>query len=134
MAITNVSLITDALREINVISEIDTASAEQGSHALRKLNQMLFGWEVDGVKLGYYEQTSTADTCPIPDWSQKGVTAKLAIEIAPVYGATVSPELAVKADEGWSTILRISQNMRLRGMDSSHLGSSDTGYDIQSGY
>ncbi|MFM2115592.1 MAG: hypothetical protein RI908_1333, partial [Actinomycetota bacterium] len=38
---TNLEIITDALRELNVISEIDTPSAEQGAHALRKLNDLL---------------------------------------------------------------------------------------------
>ena len=41
MAITNLKVIEDALRDINVISEIDSASFEQGSYALRKLNQMM---------------------------------------------------------------------------------------------
>lgn len=133
MSITNVQLISDALRELNVISEIDTPSAEQGSHALRKLNQMLATWEVDGVSLGYYEQTSTAATCPIPDWSEQGVTAKLAIQLAPTYGATISQELLDKAETGWATILRIAMNAKLKPMDASHLGSGDT-FDIVRGY
>ena len=124
MAITNVQLIGDALREINVISEIDTPSAEQGQHGLRKLNQMIAVWQVDGVKIGYFEQTSTTDTCPIPDWAEKGITAKLAIDLAPTYGATISPELLAKADEGWATILRVSSNLKLQGLDASHLGAS----------
>ena len=43
---TNSEIITDALREINVISEVDSASAEQGSTGLTKLNRMIALWRV----------------------------------------------------------------------------------------
>ena len=49
---TNLQIITDALRSINVIDETETPSAEQGSHCLRQMNQMLAEWAVDGIVLG----------------------------------------------------------------------------------
>lgn len=79
---TNLEIITDALRAINVLDETETASAEQGVYCLRQLNQMLAAWEVDDIALGYFAQTSTAVTCPIPDWAEVGVTNKLGIRVS----------------------------------------------------
>jgi hypothetical protein len=113
MSITNVQLIGDALRELNVISEIETPSAEQGSHALRKLNQMMAEWEEAGVRLEYFAQTVMGDDCPIPAYAEGGVTAQLATRLASTYGAEVSIALANSATTGYATILRTAMNAAL---------------------
>lgn len=106
MSITNADVIGDSLRELNVISEIQTPSAEQYAHALRKLNQFMARWLEDGIDLGYFPQTSPSDVCPIPEYAEEGVIATLATKIASNYGATVSVELATSAVQGYDTILR----------------------------
>lgn len=113
MSVTNADLIADALRELNVISEIQTPSAEQYAHALRKLNQMMAKWLEEGIEIGYYPQTSASDTCPIPDYAETGVTLSLAISCASNYGATVSMELGATASSAYDTILRTAMNARL---------------------
>lgn len=118
---TNLQIIEDALRDINVISEIDTASAEQGSFCLRRLNQMMEASKEDDIDLGWFSQTSTADTIPIPDWAELGVTASLAIVCAPNYGATVSTETAVIANKFTGIIQRKSLSEKLTGANMSHL-------------
>jgi len=110
---TNADVIADALRELNVISEIQTPSAEQYAHALRKLNQMMAKWLEDGVEIGFYPQTLASDTCPIPDYAELGVTLALAISLASNYGATVSQELGATASSAYDTILRTTMNARL---------------------
>ena len=118
---TNIEVISDALRDLNVIAEVQTASAEQGAHGLRKLNEMLEAWTEQDIELGYFKQSSTTDDCPIPEWALKGVKAALAIDIAPVYGATVSAELAKKFDDGFGLIQRKCMVERMRGADMDHL-------------
>lgn len=118
---TNLVIIEDSLRDIGVISEIDSASAEQGSFCLRRLNQFMEAWKEDGVDIGWFAQTSTTATIPIPDWAELGVTATLAIAIAPTYGATVSQELIAIADSAAGMILRKSLAEKLTGADMSHL-------------
>ena len=105
---TNITIINDALRDINVISEIETASAEQGSFCLRRLNQMMEVWKEQDIDIGWFAQTTTTDTIPIPDWAELGVTSALSIACAPNYGASISPELAVIADVAVSVIQRKS--------------------------
>ncbi len=118
---TNLTIIEDSLRDIGVISEIDSASAEQGSFCLRKLNQFMEVWKEDGVDIGYFAQGTTTDDIPIPDWAEIGVTAALSIAIAPNYGASVSPELIAIAEATGGMILRKSLAEKLTGLDMSHL-------------
>ena len=134
---TNLEIITDALRSINVLDETETADSDKGPHCLRQLNQMLAAWEVEGVPLGYFAQMSTAATCPIPDWAEAGVAHKLALRVAGHYSAQVSPATAVAADEGYQTILRTITNLNLKGLDMTHLpsgaGAFGRGFDITIG-
>ena len=118
---TNLTIIEDALRDIGVISEIDSASAEQGKYCLRRLNQMMEASKENDVDLGWFSQTSTTATTPIPDWAELGITASLSIAIAPNYGATVSIETAAIADEFGSMIVRKSISEKLDNADMSHL-------------
>lgn len=118
---TNLVIIEDALRDINVISEIDTASAEQGAYALRKLNQLMEVWKEQDVDFGWFAQDSTAATIPVPDWAELGVTAALSIAIAPKYGATVSQELIVIAKTAIGMIKRKSISEKLDNTDMDHL-------------
>lgn len=131
---TNLTVIEDALREINVISEVDNASAEQGAFALRKLNQMMASLLEDDVGVGWYAQTDTTDSIPIPDWAERGITASLALMLAPTYGATVSAELAAIINTEISKIRRKTQSEKLVNTDMTHLpigqGHFGTRYDI----
>ncbi|HEX7114968.1 MAG TPA: packaged DNA stabilization gp4 family protein [Steroidobacter sp.] len=135
MSVTNLQIIADALRSIGVLDETETPSSEQGSHCLRELNQMLAAWDVEGVKLGYFAQTSTAATCPIPDWAEAAVKYRLALRVAPHYGAQVPIGTVAAADESYTTLLRTVMNLKLTGADLSHLpigsGHYNAGYDIR---
>jgi hypothetical protein len=121
MSVTNLQIISDALRSLNVINETETPSADQGSLCLRELNQMLAQWEVDGYVLGYFAQNVTSDTCPIPAWAEKGVKYRLALEIAHFFGADPSLSVIAMADDGYSTIQRVITNLKLEGSDLTHL-------------
>lgn len=138
MSSTNLQIITDALRLLNVIDETETPSAEQGAHCLRQLNQMLAEWkDANGIDLGYFEQSSTAATCPIPAWAESGVYGKLALRVARHFGASVTVEAAALSDEGYTTILRTIMNLQLTGADMSHMpqgsGVYGSGFDITTG-
>ena len=127
---TNITLITDSLRLLNVISESETPTAEQGSHALRRMNQMLEAWEEDGIKLGYFAQSATGDTCPVPAYAEKGVTGMLAIDLAPTYGAEPSAFCVKFADDGYQLILRKSVNAALQPVDTRYLAGGSA-YNIE---
>lgn len=131
---TNLEVIGDSLRELGVISETETPSAEQGTHGLRKLNDLLEAWTEDGIELGYFAQSLTADDCPVPNWALRAVKLCLAPEIATAYGAKVSPELGVKIDEAYSALLRkvLVEGLPEANMDHLPFGSGSLGrtFDI----
>ena len=119
---TLLSVIDDALRDINVISETDNASAEQGSYALRRLNQMMDLWrETKDIDLGYFNQTSTSGDIPVPDWALLAVTTGLSIAIAPKYGASVSGELISLAASSIGGVQTKLQVEKKKGVDLSYL-------------
>jgi hypothetical protein len=134
---TNLEVIDDALKELSVISETQSASPEQGAYCLRKLNEMLEAWTEDGIELGYFAQTLTTADCPIPAWAVRAVKACLAPEIASHYGAKVSQELAVKINDAYLSLLRKTLVEGAEPADMTHmpLGTGHGGdFDVESGW
>ena len=128
MAYTNVDLIGDSLREIGVLSEIETASAEQGAHGLRKLNQMMAERSELADYMGWFRQTSTGDNCPITEDWESYVMCALAARLAPNYGATVSTELAAQIVDAESRLLRAYTNSNLPELDMSNRPRAEGSY------
>lgn len=118
---TNFEVIRGSLRELNVISEVDDPSAEQGVYCLGILNDLMEEWTENDIDLGYFAQESTTDDCPIPPYAMSGVKSNLAVAVASNFGASVSPELALKAQTGYETILRKSIVAKLQPADMSHM-------------
>lgn len=121
MAITNRNLITDTLRELNVINEVQSASAEQGTQSLRKLNQMMEMWKEDSLDVGWFAQSSLTDNAPIPDYAEFAVTMGLCVMVAPQYGASISSELATKIGYAVSVLRRKLIKEMLDNVDMTHL-------------
>jgi hypothetical protein len=126
---TNIELITDALLDLGVINESETPTAEQGQHALRKLNQMLEKWEESGIKLGWSQQlpADISDTAPLPPYAESGVTSKLAIALAPSYGgaASVTPALIEEANDGFALIQRKAALANLTPSDTRNMPAAE---------
>ena len=119
---TILEVIDDSLRELNIISEVDTASYEQGKFALRRLNQMMAMWKATkDIDLGYFDQTDTNGDIPVPDWALLAVTLGLSIAIASKYGATVSQELVMTASSTISGVQTKLQVEKKTGVDLSYL-------------
>jgi hypothetical protein len=130
---TNAQIIEDSLRLIGVIAETQPASAEQGSNALRKLNQLMETWAVDGVEVGYFAQTSTTATCPIPAWAERGVTARLAKALLADYpSAQLSADLLDDEQNGVATIRRVVHYQNREPLDMSHIGLGEAWQSTES--
>lgn len=128
---TNLAIITDALRLLGVIAENETPSAEQGQHALDRMNRMLESWGEEGVDLGWFEQSSTADTIPAPKWAERGVISKLAQDLQAVYPTNpLQPWVWDDQQNGYGVILKRTVLQQLQGADMSHMpvGSGNYGY------
>lgn len=125
---TNLELITDAFRQIGMIDENESPSAEQGQVGLRRLNQLLAAWATPPSSIcfpSWFPQTSLSDTLPIPDYAERAVTAALAIELCAAYQRPVSDAIAVVASNGYQDLLVRHMNQRLRPVDLSHLPAGE---------
>ena len=122
MTTTVLSVIDDALREINVISETATASAEQGKFCLRRMNQMMALWQqTKDLDFGYFSQAVTTGDMPTPEWADLAIVTGLAIAIAPKYGASISQELAMVAESAISGAQTKLMVEKKKGVDLSYL-------------
>src|SRR3972149_3026504 len=102
---TNIAVITDALRLLGVVSETETPGADQGAHALGRLNRMLAQWTEDDIELGYFAQSLTTADCPIPDWAERGVISKLAQDLRAVYpSSSLDASVHDNSQNGFLTI------------------------------
>ena len=122
---TNNDIIRDALGLIGVLSEVESLSAEQASHGLRTLNDMLYAWEVDGLAAEYYPQTDVNDEFPVDDVAC--VKYNLAIELAPYYERQPSMAVLAKATQYYQQKLRNHVRDTMSEQDVTHI-SLGTGH------
>ena len=119
---TVLEVIEGALRELNIISEHDSASAAQGKYGLRRLNGMMNLWrETKDIDLGWFDQSTTSGNMPTPDWAELAIETGLAIAIASKYGASVSAELATVAQASISGVQTKLIVEKKKGVDLSYL-------------
>ena len=134
MSVTNLQIITDALREINVINETQVATAAQSSKALRRLNQLMEKWKEEELDLGWVKATSTADDAAIPDYAELAVTLALAVYVAPSFSTEPSGTLIALSQDAVNSLKSKHIREKLDNVDMTHMpeGSGRWGnrYDI----
>ena len=135
MAYTNQNFIADALREINVINENGTVTAEQGEAALRRLNEFMANEQENSVRVPWFEQTDLTVAIPIPDYARQALRYAFAVYVAPSFSAPVTPLVLGLARKSLKQLKRKFIAEELDNTDMSHLseGSGHWGnrYDIQ---
>lgn len=127
-----------ALRICGVIAEGQTLSGEQGLTANRALNQMMEAWDESSL-LGFFPQSDTTATIPIPAWAEQGVTSKLAQRLHADYPSSQLPAwVHDNSQNGVGIIERKMVYAQLKPQDMSHLPAGSghlagTDYNIQTG-
>jgi hypothetical protein len=102
----NLTIINDALTLIGVLPEGQDASADQGTACLRVLNDMMAEWSLNGIDLGYFPQTETAEDFPIDYRLSEVVKYNLAVRLCAYYGRAVPPDVAVLASNAKTALVR----------------------------
>jgi len=118
---TNTKIITDALQEIQVVAEGQTASAAELATGLTELNQMMSMWRINDMDIGYFPQDTASDDCPIPDWAEQAVKSNLAVNLAAAFKFPVSRETIKRAMDGADFIAKVVINSTLEGVDNDHM-------------
>lgn len=123
---TLIDLVTDALRQITVIGQTATPSAEQGQDAVTKYNDLMASLEEDGIDLGHFPKATTADTVELPAGHVPVIKALLAARLCDGYGLPVPPNVAAIADSGYRRLLAqaIYQNARETRTDNAPRGDA----------
>jgi hypothetical protein len=98
-------LITGSLRDIGVIGESETPTAEQGQTGVTKLNELMASLAEDGIDLGWAPVSLTTDTVVLPAGHISALKAMLSVSQASVYGADPSPMVAGRANNGYIRLL-----------------------------
>jgi len=113
---TVVDFVTDVLRQLAIISEIETPSAEQGQDAVTKLNEMFGDLAGDGIDVGYNPKATTAESIALPEEDKAGAKAYLGVRLAEGYGLPVPPVMGAMADAWYKRKLRQSIHASMREM------------------
>lgn len=101
------TIIESALKGIMVQGAELTLEADEYADAIMHLNNMMFAYEANGIRLGYTEVDNVSDEVTVPKGARFGVIANLSIALADAYGATVSPSTQRSAEIG----LRAMRNL-----------------------
>jgi hypothetical protein len=101
-----VELITDSLRIVGILSEIDTASAEQGAIGVTRLNDLMASLAEDGIDLGYAPLTDSTDDVLLPLGHVGAVKYMLGLLLCVDYGVDPQPMCVDRASSGYERLLR----------------------------
>lgn len=106
MSKTVIDILTDVLRDLNVIDENESPSAEQGVKALNKLNEMLADAQADGIRLGWYPipYADVGTNAPLRDEDIRAVQFCLALELCPSFGIEPLQQLKDNAADAYAKL------------------------------
>ncbi len=98
---TPIDVITDALREISVLAQNETASAFQGQQGLNDLKKMIANWELDGIGIGDVSTWILTTDIPLPENHIHPIVYNLAVRECSRYGKTPKQATVALAMNGF---------------------------------
>jgi hypothetical protein len=99
MTITINTVVTDAMRNVNMMAAGQNPSGEEAAEALRTLNDMMLSLPATGVHTGWTELDLT-DDFPLEDRHIEGVKWMLSEALVPANGMSLTREQQGKATNG----------------------------------
>lgn len=96
-------IITEAFQKIGIVDENEVPSNEQATNGLSILNDMLANEAADGLRLGWFPQTSLTAIAPLRDQDIFGVKLLLAVALAGAYGIDVARENPLLVEQTTTT-------------------------------
>lgn len=84
------TLITEVMQDISIVRDEEALSAAQGNYGLRKLNDMLAGFESEGIHYAHTDLSSLDSVVNLPDGMLRNVNLMLQRELASAYGVQMS--------------------------------------------
>ena len=91
---TALDTITRALRLVQVIEAGEIAEAEDAVDGLSALNEMVYGWELFGINIGWQTVTQSQELC-VHDKYLEGIRYNLAIRLAAEWEGVDAPATVI---------------------------------------
>lgn len=104
---TGTEIVTDALKEIGVVSAVSPANNESLQDGLKKLKSMMERWLSEGIVIAFSPLNVIGNDLNEPLDCRSGIVSNLAIECAPLFNngdQIVSPQLRSNARRDLATI------------------------------
>ncbi len=110
MGWTKHQLIAAAYEEIGLADYVFDIAPEQLMGACRKMDALLSGWEVNGIRIGYASSdnpttTNLASDSGVPSYANEAIYLNLAIRIAASIGKNISPDTRAGAKKAYLQLL-----------------------------
>jgi hypothetical protein len=84
------TVVLETMQDLGIIADQETLSAAQGNYGLRKLNDMLAGFESEGIHYAHTDLSSLDSVVNVPDGMLRNVGLMLQGELARAYGVEIS--------------------------------------------
>jgi len=115
---TKTQIISEAFTEIGKGDYSFDMQPEEFQSALRRLDAMMATWGATAsIRIGYSGGNGFGDIgveTEVPDWAVSAMYLNLAINIAPSYGKTVSPDTKINAKIALDSIMNRTTERRTR--------------------
>lgn len=85
-------VITHAFQDLGVVADQEALNEAQGNYGFRKLNDMLAGFESEGIRYAHTDLASLDTVVNVPDGQLRNVGLMLQREMANAYGVPLSDE------------------------------------------
>jgi hypothetical protein len=134
---TVLDFVTDAYFIAGIISEVESPSAQQGSRAVTRLNDIMASLAEDGIDLGYNPKSSVSDTLDLPLGHVEGLKALLAVKLCSANGVPIPGSALEDAERCYNRLLGQAVSMQIERAQSNTLPCGENqhyGYDITRGY
>jgi hypothetical protein len=92
------------LQSLVVAGSEQEIPASEAQDTIFAMNNYMLALAADGVNLGYTEVNNLSDLITIPSGALRGLISNVAIDMAPEFGAIVSPALQKRASESLKTM------------------------------
>lgn len=123
-------VITRAMRRLAVLDEAEAMNADQGANGLAWLNDLLAGFNAEGIDNAHTDLSSLDSVVNVPDHLIRSVVLLLARDIADPYGVQIMPQMAAQMMQA-KQALQAHYNVRRKAVVDRALLTSPAGsYDI----
>jgi hypothetical protein len=85
-------VITYAMQDLGIVADQEAMTDTQGNYGLRKLNDLLAGFESEGIRYAHTDLASLDTVVNVPDGQLRNVGLMLQRELAGTYGVSLSPD------------------------------------------